>query len=153
MTPPAAPATVRARRVTRETQPPSTRPSLRLLARGDRRARVRRRALARPLAVALLVGALVAVVVAQTMLASDQVRLTNVSAQLSAEQSKHQQLEITVNGQEAPQRIAAAAARDGSNLQNAPMQLPYVSLRTPLAAPNVTPAPTTATTTQPATGQ
>jgi competence protein ComGC len=98
------------------------------------------------IAVVLVVAALMVVVVGQAMLASGQVRLTGVEAQLKLEQSTHRQRELAVAQLETPVRIVGAALAAGLVHESQVTELPYVPLTTPVPAPHVTPAPTTATT-------
>ncbi len=91
--------------------------------------------------VSLVVSALLAVVVAQAMLANGQVRLSGLEHQLSLEQGAHRQAELAVSGLETPSRIVAAAAGQLHMVRTNIVELPYVSLSTPLATPKVTAAP------------
>jgi hypothetical protein len=100
------------------------------------------------LSIVLVVGALMAVVVGQAMLANGQVRMAAIAHDLSLEQSAHRQIELSDSALETPTRIVAAAT--GLHMvHSAVIELPYVSLTTPLPTPTVTapPASTTATTT------
>jgi hypothetical protein len=105
------------------------------------------------LSIVLVVGALMAVVVGQAMLANGQVRMATIAHELSLEQSAHRQIELSDSALETPARIVAAAT--GLHMvHSAVIELPYVSLTTPLPTPTVTappappsPATTTATTT------
>ncbi len=92
--------------------------------------------------VCLVLGALLAVVVGQALLANGQVRLSALQQQLSLEQSGHRQSELAVAELETPARIVAAAAGQlGMVRPTSVIELPYVSLSTPLPTPKVTPAP------------
>jgi hypothetical protein len=104
------------------------------------------------ISVSLVVAALLAVVVAQALLANGQVRLASLQHQLSLEQSTHRQAELAVSELETPSRIVGAATSQLHMVRPAVVELPYVSLNTPVATPKVTPAPApTTTTTAPAT--
>jgi hypothetical protein len=106
------------------------------------------------LAGALLVGSLLTVVVGRTVLATDQVRLATVQAQVAADQVTTSQLEVTVTAGEAPPRISYLA--QGVFHMTAPtaqvQQLAYVPLDKPLGAPVVTPDPAASTTAGSTTG-
>jgi Tfp pilus assembly protein PilX len=94
------------------------------------------------ISVSLVVAALLAVVVAQALLANGQVRLSALQQQLSLEQSAHRQSELSVSELETPARIVGAATSQLHMVRPANViELPYVSLQTPLPTPNVTPAP------------
>ncbi len=106
----------------------------------DHRARNRRRTLP-IISISLVVAALLAVVVAQALLANGQVRLSALQHELSLEQSAHRQAELSVSELETPARIVGAATSQLQMVRPATVtELPYVSLNTPLATPNVTPA-------------
>ena len=93
------------------------------------------------LSIILVVGALMAVVVGQAMLANGQVRMATIEHELTLEQSVHRQIELTDSALETPARIVAAAT-GGLHMVHSPViELPYVSLTTPLPAPTVTPPP------------
>ncbi|HVT42391.1 MAG TPA: hypothetical protein VHD39_05360, partial [Acidimicrobiales bacterium] len=89
----------------------------------------------------MVVGALLAVVIGQAVLANGQVRLSALQQDLALEQSTHRQAELTVAGLETPSRIVTAATGQLQMLHGDVIQLPYVSLDTPLPTPKVTPAP------------
>jgi hypothetical protein len=94
------------------------------------------------ISVSLVVAALLAVVVAQAFLANGQVRLSALQHQLSLEQSAHRQAELSVSELETPARIVGAATSQLHMVRPANVvELPYVSLQTPLPTPKVTPAP------------
>jgi hypothetical protein len=96
----------------------------------------------------MVVGALLVVVVGQAVLASGQVRLTAIDQQLGVEQGVHRQAELQVASLETPALIISTAVTQLHLVHpTQPIQLKYVSLRTPLATPNV--APATATPTSP----
>jgi hypothetical protein len=121
-----------------------------------RRGQRTRRSFTRFLPLTLIVTSLLVVVVGQAMLANGQVRMSGLQQQLTIEQGVHRQQELAVSQLEMPSRIVSAATttlhmvRPGQVLQ-----LPYVSLDTPIPTPTVTPAPgtPTATTTAPTAGQ
>lgn len=95
--------------------------------------------------VTLVLGSLLAVVVAQALLANGQVRLSALQHELTLEQSAHRQAELTVSELETPARIVAAASGQLHMVRPTQvMELPYVSLSTPLPTPKVTPAPAAA---------
>jgi Tfp pilus assembly protein PilX len=111
----------------------------------DQRARKRGRIL-NIISISLVVAALLAVVVAQALLANGQVRLSALQDELSLEQSAHRQAELSVSELETPARIVGAATSQLHMVRPATVtELPYVSLNTPLATPNVTPAAGTST--------
>jgi hypothetical protein len=92
--------------------------------------------------VSLVLGSLLAVVVGQALLANGQVRLSTLQSQLTLEQSAHRQAELTVSQLETPSRIVAAASAQLHMVRPAQViELPYVSLSTPVPTPKVTPAP------------
>ncbi len=96
----------------------------------------------------MIAVALLAVVVGQAVLASGQVRLSALEHQLGLEQSAHRQKEIAVAELETPARIVSAATNQLHMVRpGGAVQLPYVSLSTPLPAPKVNPAPAPAPTT------
>jgi len=104
------------------------RPSLRVL---DAQPRRRGRAL-RAVAAVAVVGSLLAVVVAHSMLAEGQVRLTAAQAQVAAEQSVHRQLLASVAKAENPAQIIAEAKKLDLVPPTGVIQLPAVSLSTPV---------------------
>jgi hypothetical protein len=92
--------------------------------------------------ISLVLGSLLAVVVGQALLANGQVRLSALQGQLTLEQSSHRDAELAVSELETPSRIVAAASSQLHLVRPAQViELPYVSLSTPLATPNVTPGP------------
>jgi type II secretory pathway pseudopilin PulG len=94
--------------------------------------------------VTVVLGALLAVVVGQALLANGQVRLSALQHQLTLEQSAHRQAELAVSELETPARIVAAASGQLHMVHPSQViELPYVSLATPLPTPNVTAAPAT----------
>jgi hypothetical protein len=122
--------------------------------RGARPQRRDRSRLMTSLSIGLVVAALLAVVVGQAMLANGQIRLAGVQHQLALEQSVHRQNEAAVSTLEQPYRIVSTATNSLHMVHAQPLQLPYVSLATPLPAPKVTPPPappasTTSSTTVP----
>jgi hypothetical protein len=93
--------------------------------------------------VSLVLGSLLAVVVGQALLANGQVRLSGLQGQLTLEQSSHRNAELAVAELETPSRIVAAASAQLHMVRPAQViELPYVSLSTPLATPKVMPAAT-----------
>jgi type II secretory pathway pseudopilin PulG len=93
-------------------------------------------------AVTLILGSLLAVVIGQALLANGQVRLSALQHQLTLEQSAHRQAELAVSQLETPSRIVAAASGQLHMVRPSQViELPYVSLSTPLPTPKVTPAP------------
>ncbi len=93
-------------------------------------------------AVCLVLSALLAVVIGQAMLANGQVRLSGLQQELQLEQASHRQQELNVAELETPARIVAAASDQLHMVHPAQVvQLPYVSLSTPLPTPKVAPAP------------
>ena len=100
------------------------------------------------ISVSLVVAALLSVVVAQALLANGQVRLSTLQHELALEQSSHRQAELSVSELETPARIVGAATSQLQMVRPAAViELPYVSLNTPLATPSVTPAAAASTTT------
>jgi hypothetical protein len=99
------------------------------------------------ISVAMVVGALLIVVVGHAMLAGGQVRMATIEHGLALEQSVHHQLELEVAQGETPDRIVSAAEGNGMVHPTSVIELPYVSLTTPLPTPKVTPAPAAAPTT------
>jgi hypothetical protein len=94
------------------------------------------------MSVSVVVAALLAVVVAQALLANGQVRLSALQHQLSLEQAAHRQSELSVAELETPARIVGAATSQLHMVRPANVvELPYVSLQTPLPTPKVTAAP------------
>ena len=92
-------------------------------------------------AVCLVLSALLAVVIGQAMLANGQVRLAGLQQELALEQASHRQQELTVAELETPARIVAAASVQLHMIHQPVVELPYVSLSTPLPTPKVAPAP------------
>jgi hypothetical protein len=100
--------------------------------------------------VIMVVLALLVVVAGQAMLANGQVRMADIDQRLQVAQGVHRQLVLKVSTLEVPTRIVRSAIGQQHMVRSSdPLQLPYVSLATPLATPNVTPAAATppATTT------
>ncbi len=96
----------------------------------------------------MVVVALLIVVGGQAILANGQVRMARLDQRLQLAQSEHRQQELDVAERETPSRIAGAATAQLHMVHPLHVtQLPYVSLRTPLPTPNVTPKGTAATTT------
>jgi cell division protein FtsL len=131
----------------------STRPPLKVVS-SRRRAGVGRR-FVRYLPAAMVVVALLVVVAGQALLANGQVRMAGLDQQLQAAQAEHSQREESVSKLETPSRIVKDATASEHMVRPGQVtQLPYVSLHTPLATPNVTTAPAgTTTTTTPAVAQ
>jgi hypothetical protein len=125
---------------------PSPRPPLQVVP-SRRRDRAASR-LVKYLPVAMVVIALLIVVGGQAMLANGQVRMSRLDQQLKIAQSQHLQQELNVTRFETPSRIVGAATAQLHMVHPSHViQLPYVSLRTPLPTPTVTPAPATAANT------
>jgi hypothetical protein len=104
----------------------------------------------------MVVLALLVVVVGQAVLAEGQVRMAGLDQQLQAAQARHSAQVERVSKLETPTRIVRDATANGKMTRPSHVtQLPYVPLNTPLATPNVTPAPGSAvtTTTTPAVSQ
>lgn len=129
----------RADRIERHEQ----RRELRLVERPARR----RRRVARKLAFALVLGSLVAVVVGHALLAQEQVRLSLVENQLTAEQSTHRQDVLALAQRETPERVVSRAEALHLVTPSRIAQVPYVPLDVPLATPTVAPASGTSPTT------
>ena len=78
-------------------------------------------------------------VTSTSLLANGQVRLSALQHQLTLEQSSHRQAELAVGELETPSRIVAAASGQLHMVRPAQViELPYVSLSTPLPTPKVT---------------
>ena len=89
----------------------------------------------------MVVVALLIVVGGQAMLANGQVRMARVDQQLQLAQSQHRQRVLAAAKKETPSRIVGAATAQLHMVHPSHVtQLPYVSLKTPLPTPNVTPA-------------
>jgi hypothetical protein len=89
----------------------------------------------------MVVVALLIVVGGQAMLANGQVRMARLDQQLQAAQSQHRERVVAVTKLETPSRIVGFATNQLHMIHPSTVtQLPSVSLRTPLPAPNVTPA-------------
>jgi hypothetical protein len=117
----------------------SRRPPLQVVPR-RRRDRARGRFL-RYLPVAMVVVALLIVVGGQAMLANGQVRMARIDQRLQAAQGEHRERVLDVTRLETPARIVGSATGQLHMAHPSHVtQLPSVSLRTPLPAPNVTPA-------------
>jgi hypothetical protein len=102
----------------------------------------------------MIVGALLAVVIGQAVLANGQVRLSSLQQKLALEQSAHRQAELAVSQLETPSRIVSAASVQLHLVRPAQVvELPYVSLSTPIPPPKVTPGPGTAAPAQGAATQ
>ena len=90
----------------------------------------------------LVGGSLLLIVIGHASLAQDQVRLAGVQASLTAAQAAHRQDVLTVANLENPARVVGEAEHTlhmGSPSQV--VQVPYVSLTTPLPPPKVSPPP------------
>jgi cell division protein FtsL len=110
--------------------------------RGGRTAASRGRLLT-IISVGMVVAALLAVVVGQALLANGQVKLAALQQELTMEQSKHRQAELSDAKLETPTRIVAYATSQLHMVATGAsrIELPYVSLSVPLPTPKVTPAP------------
>lgn len=120
------------------------RPALEVVERRDRRRSARRRRLLPLLSAAMVSGALIAVVVGHAELAQGQLRLSSVQAALTRAEAAHRSAVVAVGQLENPARVASEA--EVQLHMQAPaqvLQLPYVSLSTPLPAPTVAAAPAT----------
>ncbi len=125
---------------------PSKRPPLRVVPR--RRADRARSRFVTYLPAIMVVVALLCVVVGQAILANGQVRMAGLGQQLQAAQARHSAQEESVSRLETPSRIVGDATANGKLTRPSHVtQLPYVSLDTPIATPNVTPAAGSAVTT------
>ena len=107
---------------------PSRPPRLKDVSRPARRRRV-----PEVLAVAVLAIALLLIVVGQTVLAQGQLKLGHLNAALTAETSKHGQTVLRVAALETPSRISSEASSLQLVQPKKVLQLPMVSLATPLA--------------------
>ena len=91
----------------------------------------------------MVVVALLIVVGGQAMLANGQVRMARLDQRLQIAQSEHRLQVLNVTGLETPARIVGAATAQLHMVHPSHViQLPYVSLRTPLPTPTVTPGRT-----------
>jgi hypothetical protein len=96
----------------------------------------------RYLPVIMVVLALLVVVAGQAMVANGQVRMADLEQRLQVAQGVHRQQLLKVSKLEVATRIVQAAVGQQHMVRPSHvLQLPYVSLQTPLATPNVTPAP------------
>jgi hypothetical protein len=86
----------------------------------------------------MVVTALLVVVVGQAMLASGQVRMSRLDQQVLIAQAEHRQQEVDLSLRETPARMLQSAK--GLVAPTHVMQVPSVSLHTPLPTPSVTPA-------------
>ena len=111
-----------------------TRPALDVV---DRRSRRRRRL---PELLALMVS-LMMVVVGHDLLAQGQLRMGALNAALVEEQAVHSATVLKVAALETPSRISAEASSLQLTQPSLVLQLPTVSLATPLAPIKITPAP------------
>jgi hypothetical protein len=149
MSPPATRATAVA---PRPQEAPDRRPNLEVVVVPSRHRRRRRRGL-EVLSLVLVIGALVAAVGGHAVLAEAQVHLSVLQSQLSAEQAKNRQLDLSVASLETPSRVVQQAKqRLHMVTPGSVTQLPSVPLQTPLPVPKVagSPVPTTVPTTVPA---
>jgi len=142
MTPPSAPATERrlassepVRR--RHLGGADERPRLEVVGPLPRHRRIRRRRTAPIVAAALVVGSLMAVVAGHSVLAEDQVRLSNVESALSSAQATEREDTLQAAEGENPSRIVSEARRLGMVTPNGIVQLPHVPLGTPLPVPSL----------------
>ena len=126
------------------------RPPLQVLEGRERRRQGRRRRTAQAISLVLVVGSLLVVVLGNAMLAQTQVRLSDMQAALSAEQTVHRQDVLALAQLETPSRIAAQAQQQLNMVTPSQVvQVPSVSLTTPLPPPKVAAAPTTTPSTTP----
>jgi hypothetical protein len=125
---------------------PSRRPPLHLVPR--RRPDGSRSRIVTYLPAIMVVLALLVVVAGQAILADGQVRMAGLEQQLQTAQARHGAQVESVSKLETPSRIVRDATANGKMTHPSHVtQLPYVPLNTPLATPNVTPAPGATTTT------
>jgi hypothetical protein len=104
----------------------------------------------------MVVGSLLTVVVGHSILAQDQVRLTDAQTQMASEQAVHRQLLAAVAAAENPARIIAEAKKLNLVQPSSVKQLPAVPLDTPIGQPATTPttpAPSSGSTSTAAAGQ
>ncbi|MHB8219596.1 MAG: hypothetical protein ACYDHU_04640 [Acidimicrobiales bacterium] len=150
MSPTAAPARrVQQGRVRRSEEVPSApaiRPPLRVVDRREGRRGARRaapRRLSMVVALGMVVASLVAVVSGHAMLAQGQIRLAGVQSAISGAQNVQRQDVLTVSMLEAPSRIVGEAQKQlHMTSPTQVVQLPAVSLSSPLPTPSVAPTPT-----------
>lgn len=100
----------------------------------------RRRRAAGFLAVTLIVVSLLAVVVGHTLLAEGQIKLGKIEASLTAEQARNSATVLRVAALETPSRIQSEANSMQLVQPAQVLQLPTVSLATPLAPLKLAPA-------------
>ena len=99
------------------------------------------------ISVVVVIGSLLAVVLGHAMEAQTQVRLSADQAALSAEQTTHREDVLALAQLETPSRIAAEAQSQLHMVTPSQVvQVPSVSLTTPLPTPKVAPAPSGTTT-------
>lgn len=111
------------------------RPSLKVVDRRDRRRR-----LPQMMAIAVLMVSLVAVVVGHDLLAQGQLRLGSINTALTQEQAVHSATVLRVAALETPSRISAEASTLHLTQPAQVLQLPTVSLTTPLPPLKIAPA-------------
>jgi cell division protein FtsL len=86
------------------------------------------------MAALIVVVALVMIIAGQTIVAQGQLRLGSLDAALTAERSQHSQTVLEVAALETPSRISSAASSLQLSQPKKILQLPMVSLDTPLPA-------------------
>lgn len=108
----------------------------------ERRRRVRRRRTAPILSAALVSGSLFLVVVAHAELTQGQVGLSAVEQAVTSAQTTHRQEVLALANLENPARILQEAERSLHMVPpSSQAQVPYVSLRAPLAIPSISSGP------------
>ena len=131
------------RRAAGERLAPARRPDLRVV---DVRARSRRVVTPRRavvLSVGIVVGGLLAIVVADDLVVTKQLSLTKIQAQITAQSSEHQQLQLKIAQMETPSQIVAEAEAQGMVSPGEVTDVPAVPLTTPLPEPKVARSATT----------
>ena len=113
----------------------AARPSLKVVDRRDRRKR-----LPQVMAIALLMMSLVAVVIGHDLLAQGQLRLGTLNTALTEEQAVHSATVLRVAALETPSRISSEASSLHLTQPSQVLQLPTVSLATPLPPLKITQA-------------
>ena len=130
-------ATARARSTApRRREAPQRPPRLREIVRPSRRRRV-----PEVLAIVVVVSALMLVVVGQMVLAQGQLQLGHLNNALTAEASRHGQTVLKVAALETPSRISSEASSLQLVQPKKVLQLPMVSLSTPLPSIRIIGAP------------
>ncbi len=137
--------------------PAPKRPPLRLFEPAPRHRTRQSRRHSTWLAGALVVGSLLAVVAGDDLVAQGQITMAAVDQQTAVAQARQQQLRISVSELSAPPVVVSEARQQGMAPATQVVDLPPVSLKTPLPVPHtglpVAPASATATSAPSAAGK